>query len=147
MASRSNFSTSFLPTFLEVEISRPPGGSSPCRTSCARRNRQLLAPLENVQVAEDLGDLEGRSALDLFHVLAVPPVPRLVVDGNGAPPEDVHDALNAFIVNEFTDPHVFLTLVTGTMTVISVSRNFQNKKRNLLPEISLVSTASTSETP
>src|SRR5262249_62271991 len=35
--------------------------------------RQVLVALEQVEVAEHLGDLEHRAGLDLLHVLPVPP--------------------------------------------------------------------------
>src|SRR4051812_14039673 len=36
---------------------------------------QVLVELQQIEVAQDLGDLEHRAGLDLLHVLAVPAVP------------------------------------------------------------------------
>src|SRR5215469_13076612 len=42
--------------------------------------REVLIPLEEVEVAKHLGDLEDRAGLDLLHVLPVPAVPGRGVD-------------------------------------------------------------------
>src|SRR5215467_3526174 len=55
----------------------------------ALAERQLLVALESLQVAEDLGDLEDRTGLDLLHVLAIAAVPRLTFDRDLTALEDL----------------------------------------------------------
>src|SRR5690606_8802398 len=55
--------------------------------------RELLVGTQAVEIPENLGDLEDRAGLDLFHVLAVSTVPRGDVDRNLFLPEDLVDLL------------------------------------------------------
>src|SRR3954468_16580511 len=62
--------------------------------------REVLVELEQVQVAEDLGDLEHGARLDLLHVLAIATVPGSRVDGDVLLLQDPVDHDDRLLVDE-----------------------------------------------
>src|SRR6185369_4144027 len=72
---------------LDVALVGGPGDRQLLHDQAARRvehpalaEGQGLHPLEPKQVAEDLGDLEQRAGLDLFHEAAITAIPGLAID-------------------------------------------------------------------
>src|SRR5215813_10042914 len=61
---------------------------------------QVFVALEEVQVAEHLGDLEHGTGLDLLHVLPVPAVPGGGVDRDVLLPEDGVDLLDVVLADD-----------------------------------------------
>src|SRR5580698_590447 len=61
---------------------------------------ELFVPLEALQIAQDLGDLEDRPGLDLLHVLAVAAVPGLSLDGHFAALENLEHLVDLVGANE-----------------------------------------------
>src|SRR5215471_4101386 len=62
--------------------------------------REGLHPLETVEIAEHLGDLEQRPRLDLLHEAAVAPVPGLAVDVDLLVAQDLEDLLDLLLAGD-----------------------------------------------
>src|ERR1051326_7433568 len=70
----------------------------------ALAERKLLVALQDEQVAQHLGDLEDRSRLDLFGVLAVAAVPGLLIAFDFFLAEDFVDLGYHVAVDDFSQP-------------------------------------------
>src|SRR6185369_5126162 len=57
----------------------------------ALAERELFVALQHEKIAQDFGDLENRSGLDLFRVLAVAPIPGLLIDFDFLVSQDLVD--------------------------------------------------------
>src|SRR5215467_16158810 len=65
--------------------------------------REVLVALEQIEVAEHLGDLEHRAGLDLLHVLPVPAVPGGGIDRDVLLPEDGVDLPHVVLADDLPE--------------------------------------------
>src|SRR5262249_23735844 len=65
---------------------------------------QFLAGAKNAKVAQDFGDFEDAAGLDLVHVLAVPPVPRLPLDRDLLGLEDAVHLFYVLLGDDLSQP-------------------------------------------